>query len=203
MYKAVLVAVAAAALAAPAVAQQNQPVVPPLSEQIAPAPNQEMAPPRDTLPENAQGSVQDSVQGGTEGGIQGVPDNNGQEQPAAPRDLQAPSSHAITPDLLSERQVRDIQQALDAHGTPVPVDGRWGAAMPAAILNFQKNENLITQNGELDPLTLMALGLNPLTFGLSETGETTGQASPGSAPPHDAIDFPDERPPGSGDQDDR
>ena len=123
---------------------------------------------------------------------------NGQELPAQP----APPSHAIAPDLLSEPQIRAIQQALDAHGTPVQVDGQWGSAMDAAIMNFQKNENLISQNGVLDPLTLMALGLNPLAFGLSDTGETTGQASP-AAPPRDEVDTPDDHPPGNGDQDDR
>lgn len=167
MYKAVLIAVAAAALAAPAAAQQTEPFEP-----IVPS----------------------------------------QSEPAGPPANDVPSKHAIAPELLSERQVREIQKALDAHGTPMQVDGQWGPVMDAAVRIFQKNENLISQNGELDPLTLMALGLNPLTFGLSEMDETTGQASPGTAAspaePHDpARDLgtnnpPEDRPAGS-DQDDR
>ena len=176
MYKAVLIAVAAAALIAPATAQQNDQIAPTQSGQITPSQNEESAP------------------------------QNGQEPPAPPaqpRDFQAPPNHAIAPDLLSEPQIRAIQQALDSHGTPVQVDGQWGSAMDEAIMNFQKNEYLISQNGVLDPLTLMALGLNPLAFGLSDTtSETTGQASP-ATPPRDQVDSPDEHPPANGDQDDR
>ena len=144
MYKAVLVAVAAAALVAPAVAEQAEqfaPTVPAASEQV-----------------QIQGQEQEQEQ-----------------QPAAP------PSRVIAPEFLTERQIRDIQQALEAHGSPMQADGRWGPNMDAAVRSFQKNENLITQSGELDPLTLMALGLNPLTFGMSGTDETTGQAPP-SAP---------------------
>lgn len=142
MYKAVLVAIAAAALVAPAVAEQ--------SEQFEPAaPSQ-----------NAQ---------------QTVPSPNEQEPHTAL------PSHVIAPELLTEHQIRDIQEALEARGAPMQVDGQWGPNMDAAVRNFQQNENLITQSGELDPLTLMALGLNPLTFGMSGTDETTGQAPP-SAP---------------------
>jgi len=140
MYKAVLVAVAAAALVAPAVAEQTErfePAAPSASEQV---------------------QIQEQEQ-----------------QPAAP------PSRVIAPEFLTERQIRDIQQALEAHGSPMQADGRWGPNMDAAVRSFQKNENLITQSGELDPLTLMALGLNPLTFGMSGTDETTGQAPP-SAP---------------------
>ena len=158
MYKAVLVAVAAAALVAPAVAQQP----------------------------NMDGQ-------------------NGQESLGQPEASQPLASHAIAPELLSAHQIRDIQQALEARGArSMRSDGQWGPDIEAAIRNFQKSENMISQNGELDPLTLMALGLNPLSFGLSGTGETTGQAVRDSAPSPEPMQDMPERPllPG-GDQDDR
>src|SRR5215470_13824672 len=78
-----------------------------------------------------------------------------------PGSSQAMAGHAISPQILSSRQIRDIQQALEARGAnSIGVDGEWGPDIEAAVRNFQKAENLILQNGELDPLTLMALGLN-------------------------------------------
>lgn len=97
--------------------------------------------------------------------------------PASP---QIRAGQPISPQLLNSRQVREIQQALDARraGT-VRTDGEWGPDVEAALKNFQRSENLISQNGELDALTLMALGLNPSSYDVS-AGETTGQS------PHDA-----------------
>jgi hypothetical protein len=139
MHKAVLAAVAAAALFAPAAAQQM---------------NQQM--------NNGQ------TQTGQQSQMQ---------QMQAPEASQVVSGRVIAPELLSDRQIRDIQQALEARGArQMRMDGRWGADMEAAIMNFQKMENLISQNGELDHLTLAALGLDPLNFGLSAAGDTTGQA---------------------------
>jgi Putative peptidoglycan binding domain len=150
MHKAVLAAVAAAALSAPAVAQQLNPQM-----------------------NNGQAQF-------------------GQEPQAQPRPVPGPShpmaGRAIAPELLNEHQIRYIQQALEARGMrAMRVDGRWGADMDAAIRNFQKTENLISQNGELDPLTLVALGLNPLSFGLSGAGETTGQATRDGAAPREQM----------------
>jgi peptidoglycan hydrolase-like protein with peptidoglycan-binding domain len=160
MYKAVLVAVAAAALVAPAVAQQR----------------------------NMDGQPQ-----------------NGREPLGQPEASQPLASHAIAPELLSTHQIRDIQQALQARGAPsMRSDGQWGPDIEVAIRNFQKSENMISQNGELDPLTLMALGLNPLSFGLSSPSETTGQAVRDNAPSQEPVQDMQERPllPG-GDSDDR
>jgi hypothetical protein len=167
MYKAVLVAVAAAALVAPAVAQQMD-------------------------------------MNGQQSGMNG-PSQNGQEPLAQPEASQPLASHAIAPELLSTHQIRDIQQALEARGAPaMRVDGQWGPDIEAAIRNFQKSENMISQNGELDPLTLMALGLNPLSFGLSGTGETTGQAVRDNGPPQEPVqELPERAPIPGGDQDDR
>jgi peptidoglycan hydrolase-like protein with peptidoglycan-binding domain len=93
--------------------------------------------------------------------------------PASP---QIRAGQPISPQLLNAHQVREIQQALEARRAgPVRVDGEWGPDVEAALRNFQTSENLISQNGELDALTLAALGLDPLHYGLSES-ETTGQA---------------------------
>jgi peptidoglycan hydrolase-like protein with peptidoglycan-binding domain len=107
---------------------------------------------------------------------------------------QALAGQSISPQLLGTRQIRDIQQALEARGAhAMRVDGQWGPDVEAAIRNFQKSENLISQNGELDPLTLMALGLNPMSFGLSGSAETTGQAIRDNAAPREpAQDLPDQ-----------
>ena len=80
------------------------------------------------------------------------------------------------------------------------VDGEWGPEIEAAVRNFQKAENLISQNGELDPLTLMALGLDPLSFGLSGASETTGQAAHDSAAPQELMDERPEYPRGEQDR---
>ena len=119
---------------------------------------------------------------------------------------QALAGQSISPQLLGTRQIRDIQQALEARGAhAMRVDGQWGPDVEAAIRNFQKSENLISQNGELDPLTLMALGLNPMSFGLSGSAETTGQAIRDNAAPRepaqDLRDQPVRELPLSGEQD--
>jgi peptidoglycan hydrolase-like protein with peptidoglycan-binding domain len=111
----------------------------------------------------------------------GQPVQTGQEPQTQSRPIPGPpqtaQGRAILPELLSVREIRDIQHALAARGThSIRVDGQWGPDVEAAIRNFQKSENMISQNGELDALTLIALGLNPLAFGLSGTSETTGQA---------------------------
>jgi peptidoglycan hydrolase-like protein with peptidoglycan-binding domain len=164
MNKAILAAVAGAALFAPALAQQ--------------------------INMNGQSQTTQS-QTSREPQAQSIPGSS-----------QAMAGHAIAPQLLSSRQIRDIQQALEVRGAnSIRVDGEWGPGVEAAIRNFQKAENLILQNGELDPLTLMALGLNPLSFGLSGAGETTGQAARDSTAPQDLMDERPEHPLHGGDQD--
>jgi peptidoglycan hydrolase-like protein with peptidoglycan-binding domain len=133
---------------------------------------------------------------------------NGQPQAgqtAQPQSRPAPASphiHAgqpISPQLLNSHQVREIQQALEARRAgAVRVDGEWGPDVEAALRNFQKSENLISQNGELDALTLAALGLDPLHYGLSES-ETTGQAH-GTAR-RDRAQDPQEQPTNPGEHD--
>ena len=126
------------------------------------------------------------------------PSRSGQETLQQPRPMsgasQGMAGHAISPRLLSPGQVRDIQQALEARGAnSIRVNGEWGSDVEAALRDFQKSENMISQNGELDSLTLMALGLDPLGFGLSGTSETTGQAArDGASPEEGTRDVPEQ-----------
>jgi peptidoglycan hydrolase-like protein with peptidoglycan-binding domain len=154
MHKAILAAVAAAALFAPAAAQQM----------------------------NMSGQSQ-----------------TGQEPQAQPMPVQGSSQamagRPISPSLLNAHQIRDIQHALEARGAhAIRMDGQWGPDIEAAVRDFQKSENLISQNGELDPLTLMALGLNPLSFGLSGASETTGQAARDNVAPTERMQDLQEQP---------
>jgi peptidoglycan hydrolase-like protein with peptidoglycan-binding domain len=135
---------------------------------------------------------------------------NGQSQTgqaAPPQSRPAPASpqiragQAISPQLLNSHQVREIQQALDARRAgAVRVDGEWGPDVEAALRNFQKSENLISQNGELDALTLAALGLNPLSYGLSAS-ETTGQALHDGTAQRERAQDAQEQPANAGEQD--
>jgi peptidoglycan hydrolase-like protein with peptidoglycan-binding domain len=100
---------------------------------------------------------------------------------ALPDSSQALAGYQISPQQLSSSQVREIQQALEDRGdSSVDVNGEWGPDTEAALKNFQKSENMISQTGQLDFPTLLALGLDPLSFGLGAS-ETTGQAPRGDA----------------------
>jgi hypothetical protein len=168
MHKAILAAVAGAALLAPALAQQ--------------------------VNMNGQSQISQSQ----------TSQSQTSDEPQAqqiPGSSQAIAGHAISPQLLSSQQIRDIQQALEVRGAnSIRVDGEWGPDIEAAVRNFQKAENLILQNGELDLLTLMALGLNPLSFGLSGASDTTGQAARDSAEPQELMDERPEPPVRGGEQ---
>jgi hypothetical protein len=112
---------------------------------------------------------------------------NGPQFTPAPDSSSVLAGEPITPQHLSARQVREIQQALQTRGLGSNrVDGQWGPDIEAALRDFQKSENMIAQNGEIDPLTLLALGLDPLGYSLSGTSETTGQGD--TAKRHEAPD---------------
>jgi hypothetical protein len=112
---------------------------------------------------------------------------NGPQFTPAPDSSSVLAGEPITPQHLSARQVREIQQALQTRGLGSNrVDGQWGPDIEAALRDFQKSENMISQNGEIDPLTLLALGLDPLGYSLSGTSETTGQGD--TAKRHEAPD---------------
>jgi hypothetical protein len=85
--------------------------------------------------------------------------------------------------------VRAIQQALEDRGEEyVRIDGEWGPDIEEALKNFQKSENMIRQTGQLDLPTIMALGLDPLSFGLAGASETTGQAQGGGVPQQERVE---------------
>jgi peptidoglycan hydrolase-like protein with peptidoglycan-binding domain len=123
------------------------------------------------------------------------PSRTGQEALQRTRPIagasQGLAGEAISPRLLTSGQVRNIQRALEARGAnPIRVDGEWGPDVEAALRAFQKSKNIISQNGELDSLTLMALGLDPLGFGLPDVSETTGEAARDRVPPEDMPEQP-------------
>jgi len=115
-----------------------------------------------------------------QGGIGEQSQPGQQTQPQSrtlPRSSQALAGYLISPEQLSSSQVREIQQALaDRIDGSVRVDGEWGPDTEAAIQNFQRSQDMNSQAGELDFPTISALGLDPLSFGLAGTDETTGQA---------------------------
>src|SRR5262245_3864241 len=121
-----------------------------------------------------------------QGGISGQTGQPMQMHPqsdALPDPSQALAGYQISPQQLSSSQVREIQQALEDRGdSSVHVNGEWGPDTEAAVKNFQKSENMISQTGQLDFPTLLALGLDPLSFGLARASETTGQAPREDAP---------------------
>ena len=109
-------------------------------------------------------------------------------QPQSPAFSRFAAGFEISPQQLSSSQVRAIQQALEEWGEEhVRVDGEWGADTEAALKNFQKSENMITQTGEVDLPTIVALGLDPLSFGLAGASETTGQAPDSATSPSQPL----------------
>jgi peptidoglycan hydrolase-like protein with peptidoglycan-binding domain len=73
---------------------------------------------------------------------------------------------------LSADRVREVQQALNANGGNVAVDGKWGPGTRQAVRDFQHNKGLPT-TGRLDNGTVAALKLD-------QTGNT-GSGSSGSS----------------------
>jgi peptidoglycan hydrolase-like protein with peptidoglycan-binding domain len=120
--------------------------------------------------------------------------DHAQQLRPAQEEMQAQAGRPLAPEQLNAHQILDIQKALEARGArSIRQDGQWGPDIEAAVRNFQQTENLITQNGQLDPLTLIALGLNPLSFGLS-ANETTGQAARDDAMPQEQRQEAPEQP---------
>jgi putative peptidoglycan binding protein len=123
------------------------------------------------------------------------PSGSGQETLQQTRPIagasQGLAGETISPRLLTSGQVRNIQQALEARGAnSIRVNGEWGPDVEAALRAFQKSENMISQNGELDFPTLMALGLDPLGFGLPGMSETAGEAARDRVPLQDMPEQP-------------
>jgi peptidoglycan hydrolase-like protein with peptidoglycan-binding domain len=137
-----------------------------------------------------------------QGGMSGQSQTGQQMQPqsrALPDSSQALADYRISPQQLSSSQVRAIQQALEERGdSSVRVNGEWGPDTEAAVKNFQKSENMTSQSGELDFPTILALGLDPLSFGLAGAGETTRQAPREDAAQQRMPRMPEQNAPHSG-----
>jgi peptidoglycan hydrolase-like protein with peptidoglycan-binding domain len=73
----------------------------------------------------------------------------------------APGPTAATPIALSSVAVRNVQSRLRALGFyRAAPDGLWGAGTQAALERFQRGRGL-EANGQINPTTAQALGLNP------------------------------------------
>jgi peptidoglycan hydrolase-like protein with peptidoglycan-binding domain len=114
----------------------------------------------------------------------------------------------ISPDRLSEQEIKDLQQALNREGFDSGnVDGIWGPETRAAVSNFQERQN-IAGNGELNHETLSALGVQFAQQdqidqnGIGTTGAgTTGAGSPDADEPAvDTSPAPAEQPGATGTQ---
>jgi hypothetical protein len=112
---------------------------------------------------------------------------------------QALAGHQISPQQLSAGQVREIQQALHDRGQrSIHVTGEWGPDTEAALKNFQQSEDVTPQAGELDAPTIVALGLDPSSYGLLGVSETTGQAPGGTSEQHRTQEAPQQPGPQNG-----
>jgi peptidoglycan hydrolase-like protein with peptidoglycan-binding domain len=82
----------------------------------------------------------------------------------AARAVQAPAPASVavaTPEPISPAVIRNVQQRLRALGFyRGGVDGLWGAGTQASIERFQQGRGL-QPTGQVNPLTLQALGLDP------------------------------------------
>ncbi|UPY36320.1 peptidoglycan-binding domain-containing protein [Sediminicoccus sp. KRV36] len=80
------------------------------------------------------------------------------------RAVQAPAPASMaptTPEPISPAVIRNVQQRLRALGFyRGAVDGMWGAGTQASIERFQQGRG-IQPTGQVNPLTVQALGLDP------------------------------------------
>lgn len=73
----------------------------------------------------------------------------------------APGAATAAPDPISPAVIRNVQQRLRALGFyRGGVDGIWGAGTQASLERFQQGRGLQAM-GQVNPLTLQALGLDP------------------------------------------
>ena len=82
----------------------------------------------------------------------------------SPRAAQAPAAASVAqaaPEAVSPAVIRNVQQRLRALGFyRGGVDGLWGAGTQASLERFQQGRGLQT-TGQVNPITLQALGLDP------------------------------------------
>ncbi len=150
MKKLILASVAAAAISFPAFAQQSK------------APDQGNMTNKSDTSNKSDMSNQGSMS-----------EQSGANESTSNQASSQSSGQAISPDSLSQSQVKQLQQALDEKGFKVgKVDGKWGPETESALRKFQEAQKLPSK-GELDQQTAAALGLNGSEFGAAP--ETTGQ----------------------------
>lgn len=86
------------------------------------------------------------------------------------------ANEMIEPSQLSEKQVSEIQQALNQKGFDAGnVDGIWGDETRAALRNFQQKQGM-SESSQLDSQTLAALGVQWQQQEL-QTRQTSGGGS--------------------------
>jgi peptidoglycan hydrolase-like protein with peptidoglycan-binding domain len=108
-------------------------------------------------------------------------DNTQQTNPPAAQAQNLAGAKELAASRMNPIQVREIQQALDKEGfKAVHVDGKWGPQTMAALKDFQKSKN-INSTGDVDSMTITALGLSTSDFGMGGNVGTTGQAPSGSS----------------------
>lgn len=84
-------------------------------------------------------------------------------EPAAPTTPSA-AADAATSSSLSPAAIRAVQERLkDLNFYSGDTDGLWGAKTQESIKSFQQGRGL-QPNGQLNPATISALGLNPNMF---------------------------------------
>jgi peptidoglycan hydrolase-like protein with peptidoglycan-binding domain len=96
----------------------------------------------------------------------------GNQSPAAPgnQTASAPQPPAAIPLYISPGIVQQIQKKLLSLGLPVPtVSGAWGDNSSAALRTFQ-TKNGLDAGGDLDELTLLALGMPEVLRGENVPG---------------------------------
>jgi Putative peptidoglycan binding domain len=89
----------------------------------------------------------------------GTPATGGNQSPAAPATPAEPPATPGVPVYISPGVVQLVQKKLVSLGFPVPsVSGAWGEMSSAALAKFQA-KNGLDAGGDLDELTLGALGI--------------------------------------------
>lgn len=82
----------------------------------------------------------------------------------SPRAVQAPAAATVAPSApepINQAVIRNVQQRLRALGFyRGGVDGIWGAGTQASLERFQQGRGL-QATGQVNPLTMQALGLDP------------------------------------------
>jgi hypothetical protein len=75
-----------------------------------------------------------------------------------------PGEALVLVEQLNTRQIREVQQQLNAHGHQVgEINGQWNPQTEVAMRNFQRSQG-IQVSGQLDEKTVERLGLNVDNF---------------------------------------